>query len=125
MRTWLNRWRWWLVLALLLVAGMGFIARNAFTPDPLQLAFDRVEDGMSPQQVEDVMTMTGYVSSSPLRVDPTFRYNSVDYRFQSGVVIVWFDGDGRVDWKILNRWHKSFWDKFRAWLNRVRELVSP
>src|SRR6516225_713543 len=115
MRRGLRRYRWWLLLALAVGAAMVPLVRTALTPDPLQLAFDRVENGMAPDQVEDVMT--GYVSKSVMRVDPTFRYNGVDYRFHSGVIVVGFDGRGRVDEKMFHRWHESLWDKLRALLN--------
>jgi hypothetical protein len=118
MRTFCLRWRWILVLTVVLFAAGGFLLRDLLTPDA-QLAFDRVQPGMTIDEVDKVVA-TPFPPSISIGLD----YVDMDYRCPEGTVSVYFL-QGHVTDKHLYHYPKpTFWDELRAWLNRARAALG-
>jgi hypothetical protein len=128
MRQFRLRWRWILVLAVVLFAAGGFLLRDLLTPDA-QLAFDRVQSGMTIDKVNEVVTR--YAPTDAEDYSRFFQPSrntgylvDVDYRFPDSTVSVNFF-QGRLTEKRLYRSPKpTFWDALQAWLNRARVAVG-
>jgi hypothetical protein len=109
MKAWLKRRRWWLLLTLLLLGASALLLREVSKPDPMLVAYGRVQRGMTQEQVDAVMV--GWPATRQI------RRHLVVYHFESGGVTIEFK-DNRVA-------EKSFWYLPRpTFLGRLRSFLS-
>jgi hypothetical protein len=136
MRSWLGRWRWWL-----LFGGLSAIALvcSAFVlaPSPVR-PFDRIELGMTSKEVDGIVEevleierrggdvlISNEESTEPLPQDqdPVVPHEQAlkPYYFASGSITVGFLDD-RAMFKsaISSNPKQTVWGKIRSFLNRTR-----
>jgi hypothetical protein len=125
-RAMLMRKRKWLILSLLLAACFG-VAYLCFAPRRgVTLAnFERIEKGMTQEQVEDFL---GGPPGLPYRVgeiDATWVFENYElmighnfrvWQSREGSLGIYFDEVGKVAVKTWFPYEESFWDRFRRWL---------
>jgi hypothetical protein len=141
MRPFLWRWRWWLLLGccLVVLGSVGALLYELLTPDPVRLAFSRVQLGMTESDVQAVLqqdVVTGVEKwpfegtavavegiedhTQEFRVFTAWKMKS--YKLRSGEIRVDF-ANGRAAAKYCLR-HSSIWDRLPVFLGRIRAAVG-
>jgi hypothetical protein len=115
MKAWLKRRRWWLLLALFFLGAAAFFLREVSQPDPMLVAYERIQTLMTPEQVDAVMV--GRLSATRQITPLSSRRSHVEYHFQSGRVTLDFQ-DNRVAKKDFYYSPMTFWDRLRSFFSR-------
>jgi hypothetical protein len=116
------RCRWLLPLAVFCALLAGVLLRELSYRDPVQVMFDRVHPGMTPEEVNDVIT--GYLGTGHFPEPSLHNRFGVAYTFEHSTVSVDFF-HGRVLNSVLHRYPKpTIWERLRFVLERVRVAVG-
>jgi hypothetical protein len=120
MRPFISRWRWAFIFVALCMAATAFLLRDLRSKDAVQIMFDRVHPGMTPEEVDAVIT--GYAGAGRYTFSPSNFV--VDYRFEHSTGKVDFFHKRVLNSALYRAPKPTFWDELRAWLNRARAAVG-
>jgi hypothetical protein len=136
MRAFLWRWRWWLVaVGLCLIAVAGAFWLQSLARDPAKMAFDRIQLGMSHNEVRAAILMEGghRVMRKELTEERSlyaavywFSGLTADGRTERlyAQVDIMFDKQDRLVNKKFVRYGPSLLDKLTHWVTRIRRAVG-